>query len=68
MIRQLLTIDPENLNTALKILFKKKMLVDYSPITKVRSASAIAINVKCNDLMLADIINRNFKKSIIIRK
>jgi hypothetical protein len=44
------------------------MLVDYSPITKVRSASAIAINVKCNDLMLADIINRNFKKSIIIRK
>lgn len=68
MIRQLLTIDPAQLNAMLRILFRKKILVDYSPITKVRSASSIAINVKCDDAMLTDIIKRNFKKSIIIRK
>jgi hypothetical protein len=68
MIRQLLSIDPAQLNMALRILFRKKLLLDYSPITKVRSASSIAINVKCNDLILSDIINHNFKKSIMIRK
>ena len=68
MVRQLLSMNPAQLDLAIKVLFRERVLLDYSPITKVRDASALAINVKCDDTALSRIIQNIFKKSIIIRK
>jgi len=67
MIRQLISGSPEILDLAIKMLYKKHLLIDYRPIEKINNMSSVVVNVKCDIPGLEKAIGASVKKFLIVR-
>jgi len=67
MIRQLVSVGPEILDHAIKILHKNRLLIDYGDVVSRNNLSNVMIKVKCDQDGLKKVLGPLLKKSIIIR-
>ena len=68
MFRKLFTQQSQDLETALKLLYVNKVLLDYAAIVPERGGFTQIIRVKCDDVALTNILSKRFKKKIKIIK
>lgn len=68
MFRKLTAREPRNLELALSVLFKAKVLLDYAPPIISGDLASQVIRVKCDDQILHNLIRNKFKKQITITK
>ncbi len=66
MIRHIFSQDPALIDIALKMLFKGRVLVDYSAIEKINNRHRISVRVKCDDDALGKLLIR-LKKSVVVK-
>jgi len=68
MFRKLFTQQSQDLETALKLLYVNKVLLDYAAIIPAPGGFTQIIRVKCDDAALTNILAKRFKKKIKIIK
>lgn len=66
MIRHIFTQDAALIDVALKMLFKGKVLLDYSPVQRRNNQSHVTVKVKCDDDALRKLLIR-LKKSVVVK-